>query len=320
MSVAKRYPGRDRVIARDSARDALYRQSLDVWNSPRPTDCLNPHEIHAIGLPDPHVQRGQGPLPVMLQARCRKCGPCLDHRRRLWTARAIDELRASTRTWFGTLTVAPEHRFRLRLLADRKCQSRRAEGLSELTAAEQFAAVAAECLSEAQRWLKRVRKQARVPLRYLLVVEAHKSGDPHLHILLHEPGGPVRKQVLEDQWRTGFSHWRLVEGDGPAVYACKYLTKSILTRVRASRRYGQPAAIAQVLTERLKAATRAVESEASEWSGNPACQKRAQRVSGANEGKQAHEHLSLIGAPTKTGKLQQPVVEGASDLNVTLLE
>src|SRR3546814_2282418 len=48
-----------------------------------------------------------------------------------------------------------------------------------------------------------------VPLRYLLVVEPHDDGFPHFHILMHEQDSPVRKALLEEQWRSGFSHWRL---------------------------------------------------------------------------------------------------------------
>lgn len=87
------------------------------------------------------------------------------------------------------------------------------------------------------------------------MVEAHKSGDPHLHILVHEPEGPVTKALLEKQWNLGFSHWRLVGADRKAaVYACKYLGKEALTRVRASFRYGQGYAVARI-TERLSALT-----------------------------------------------------------------
>src|SRR3546814_8298459 len=87
-------------------------------------------------------------------------------------------------------------------------------------------------------WLKRVRSVTGVPLRYLLVVEPHDDGFPHFHILMHEQDSPVRKALLEEQWRSGFSHWRLVKNEDPrsVYYACKYLTKSHQTRVRASRR------------------------------------------------------------------------------------
>src|SRR3546814_836309 len=96
-----------------------------------------------------------------------------------------------------------------------------------------------------------------VPLRYLLVVEPHDDGFPHFHILMHEQDSPVRKALLEEQWRSGFSHWRLVKNEDPrsVYYACKYLTKSHQTRVRASRRYGQAHLVSRT-TERMERVTR----------------------------------------------------------------
>lgn len=140
-------------------------------------------------------------------------------------------------------------------------QKRRCEPFSSLSEAEQFKAIAHQLHIEATKWLKRVRAMAGVPLRYLMVTEAHKSGDPHLHILLHEPGQPVTKRILETQWKLGFSHWRLVDRDKQAaVYACKYLSKSALTRVRASQRYGQSEALSILSRRLIQAAARLTKS------------------------------------------------------------
>jgi len=73
-----------------------------------------------------------------------------------------------------------------------------------------------------------------------------------MHVLVHEALGKVTKRELEASWRSGFSHWRLVPvGDTrAAAYVTKYLTKSALTRVRASQRYGRPDGIVRALAER----------------------------------------------------------------------
>jgi hypothetical protein len=86
--------------------------------------------------------------------------------------------------------------------------------------------------------------QFRVPLRYLLVAEAHKSGLPHYHMLISEfeESRPVRARHLKTNWRLGFSDVKLVaqdDGTRPAAYVAKYLAKSAIARVRASVGYGQ---------------------------------------------------------------------------------
>lgn len=179
---------------------------------------------------------------VYLRVRCRKCERCLAYKKRLWTARGIAEVRMSMRTWFGTLTVAPERRLWAQMVADKKCNLARREPLSKLTTVERTRAIAKELSPEVTRWLKRVRKASRSEgLRYLLVTEAHKDGFPHFHVLLHERGQPVGKRLLEEQWRYGFSQFRQIPtGEiDPVRYVCKYIAKSPLTRVRASRHYGQ---------------------------------------------------------------------------------
>ncbi|WP_324742999.1 hypothetical protein U8326_06245 [Tsuneonella sp. CC-YZS046] len=182
---------------------------------------------------------------VYVRVRCRKCARCLAHKRRLWTARAMDEVRWSMRTWFGTLTVSPERRFQATMLADKRVSNTRCESLSSLSSVERTRAIARELQPEVTRWMKRVRKASRAQLRYLLVCEPHKDEFPHFHLLLHERGQPVAKRTLEEKWSYGFSNFRLVPAGEVAHvgYVCKYISKSAMTRVRASRRYGQPAGL-----------------------------------------------------------------------------
>lgn len=265
--VANRYPGRDRVLSRDDARDYLWRQSLEAGTV---HPCEAPVIIHGIGLPS-FLDPGGKPLPVEMQARCRKCAECLAHRRRLWTARAVDEISVSERTWFGTLTVAPEHRLRIQWSAEQKRLRCGGESLSSLTAPDQYRYLANELGKEVTKYLKRLRKNG--PLRYFAVFEAHKDGFPHVHLLIHEQQYMHRKRDLQDQWRIGFSHFKLTDREpAAAVYVAKYLAKDALTRVRASQSYGQRHKVA-LYAERLQDVTRSVEQsersgerERSEWS------------------------------------------------------
>lgn len=226
------YPGRDFVTTSQTAANVRYKQRLPQ-SSKYP--CLSPIPRYGIGLPD--LVKAGPTLPVEIAARCRSCENCLAHRRQLWTARAVDEIAAARRTWFGTLTVAPAHRFRYEIAADllRPCGQS-----SQQWTEQRFKVLASAVGKEVTLMFKRMRKQKHT-FRYLLVTEAHKNGWPHFHLLLHENADPIRKRVLDEAWPLGFSNWKLV-GDDPAgaVYTCKYLAKDALTRVRASQKYGQP--------------------------------------------------------------------------------
>jgi hypothetical protein len=94
---------------------------------------------------------------------------------------------------------------------------------------------------EITKFLKRLRKESGARLRYMCVAEEHADGDPHWHVLLHEVSGDVRKRSIQAQWKLGFSAAKLVDTSSgrAAAYPCKYLSKSIAARVRASIRYGE---------------------------------------------------------------------------------
>lgn len=175
-----------------------------------------------------------------MEVRCRKCDNCLRTRAALWRGRAKTEIDAAPRTWFGTLTLAPEHHSRTVMLADRILR-RGGERFEDLSSSEQFKWRHEMISKEITLWLKRVRKESGARLRYCLVAEAHKSGLPHYHMLVHEQAGspPVRHKVLASQWRLGWNQFKLSDS-GAAFYVTKYLTKSSMARVRASRRYGSP--------------------------------------------------------------------------------
>jgi hypothetical protein len=123
----------------------------------------------------------------------------------------------------------------------RATAARKGYDFEDQTNEKQFIARNAEISKEITRYIKRVRKNSAASLRYLVVTEAHKSGDPHYHALIHEvhPDEPVRKAILKDCWKLGFSHHKLVKDPIHASYVCKYLSKTMSARVRASQHYGR---------------------------------------------------------------------------------
>lgn len=178
------------------------------------------------------------PCTLEVLAKCRKCAVCLKARSLEWTYRAKRELQAASRTWFGTMTLTSQEHF----LASCRWQTGKVgRTWAELSPAEQLKAEHEVIGKEITRWLKRVRKESGARLRYLLVVEAHKSGLPHYHVLVHEtsPLETVGERTLRRQWKLGHSKFKLVEGNGVAGYVAKYLAKAAEARVRASVRYGQ---------------------------------------------------------------------------------
>lgn len=174
--------------------------------------------------PSKFILRGQYNVR-MLAIRCRKCPNCVTARSRMWSMRAMHESDQSARTWLTTLTVSPEYRLQLRI------NSRRATG------GEEFSGLAAALGKWFTLYLKRVRKETGVKLRFLSAFEAHKDGFPHLHALIHEQDMPVRKECLNRQWPWGFSHHKLVDSNA-SRYVTKYISKEMHNRVRASLHYG----------------------------------------------------------------------------------
>lgn len=177
------------------------------------------------------------PLALEITAPCRKCSNCLKLRAALWTFRARAETRLASRTWFGTLTLSPDNHFMVlaRVRARLEASGTRFE---ELAPDEQTAMRIVGAATEVTKYLKRVRKNSGERFRYLLVAEAHKSGLPHFHLLLHEQGGFVRHKTLTEGWKLGFSQWKLATDADNVSYLCKYLAKTNLARVRASLSYG----------------------------------------------------------------------------------
>lgn len=278
MRKQRKYPGRNRVMARQDAADAAMRQFIkrEADSVADRYPCIDPYVIHGIGLPSAHNAipryfegKSNSKVPVSFDSRCRKCSNCLAHRRRLWTARASDELKAAHRTWFATLTVSPENRFVASMNAAASAARAGHGSWRSMSSENQFRYLVEYLNREIDKFLKRVRKSG-APFRYLLVSEAHKDGFPHFHMLIHEAALPLTKRLLESNWRLGYSQFRLVNNADPrsAFYACKYLAKSAQTRVRASRRYGR-AQLLSAATEAVEQLTRLLPDTRSLSPGSP---------------------------------------------------
>lgn len=188
-------------------------------------------------------------LATEVLVRCRKCAACLQARRREWVARALREFAAlgDRRTWFVTLTVSPDWRYRHSAMAaarhgppfhDYPLEKKRLLALMELS-------------KTVTVWLKRFRitserlavaeGRERPRIRYLMAFEEHPtSGEWHVHLLVHEVSGQVRERTFrETWWPVGFAQAKLVKkAAGAALYVSWYLEGHPGTRMRASLRYG----------------------------------------------------------------------------------
>lgn len=185
-----------------------------------------------------------GSATLFLQVRCRKCEACLKYKSAEWRRRCVAELKVAPRTWMATLTYSADEHFKARCAIAIQ-QRKRGVNLSELDGRQVFRLQAAEMGAEFTKYVKRLRKgDDKYPpasLRYILATEAHQSGFPHLHALIHETDAstPVRKDQLHRHWHRGFSTFKLVDGSPrSAFYVTKYINKSMMTRVRASLGYG----------------------------------------------------------------------------------
>lgn len=220
--------------------------------------CQFPVTRHMHARPDTRNRKyiviGKGaetnPLGIIMHVRCKRCDRCLKARQIDWAHRAKRELQQAPRTWFCTLTCRPEVQHRA-LSNARRAMSKQGVDFDGLPLDEQFRLrhkYLAQPVGEPsrQKWaheitlyLKRLRK-AGAKIRFLMVAEAHKSGAPHYHLLIHETdvNDPVRYALLQKQWTLGFSQFKLVTETRQATYLCKYLGKTNAARVRASVGYG----------------------------------------------------------------------------------
>lgn len=217
------------------------------WKVNYASNCTSPVVVYITGRP---LAKGRKSVHavnmneavqmqfVEAEVPCRKCDACLRRRAWHWRCRAVAQTKAASRTWFGTLTLAPEQHYRV-AAACRVAASRNGDDFDMFSPERQFAE-RHKCISrEITLYLKRIRKYSGSSIKFLCVAEAHKTGLPHYHMLVHEvgPHDMVRHRVLTEQWRVGFSNWKLVRDPLHVGYVTKYLAKSIMARVRASIDY-----------------------------------------------------------------------------------
>lgn len=177
---------------------------------------------------------------VEMEVACRKCENCLRRKSAMWRLRAMHETRIASRSWLATFTLNPASL--VTLLSRARVDARKGgfdyDGLS---GPEKFLYLEKRGFTEIQLWLKRLRKISGKSVRYLCVTEAHKSGNPHWHLLLHEVDRPLSyDRELKGSWPLGFDSYKLVRSAHAAGYVAKYLSKDFAARVRASKSYGGP--------------------------------------------------------------------------------
>lgn len=229
-----------KLMAAQWAGKAHQEPRSGIWHVEYHADCKSPPVVPQ------HSPEGR---LARYKVRCRKCGPCRRAMRNYWGYAAMQQTLLSAaeggRTWFGTLTLAPEMQVELLLRARKRSKVPDAEWWQVADCEERYRRVCDEFLREVQKYWKRLRNDGHV-FKYLAVFEPHKSGKPHCHFLLHElQGDHILKRELRDRWPNGFIAATLVGGRAAkspdpakaAWYAVKYLSKCNQSRVRASHDY-----------------------------------------------------------------------------------
>ena len=196
----------------------------------------------------------KGGLFVTTEVRCRRCLPCRKAAVGYWAAAGMNMTKlaqeAGKRSWFGTLTFnqkaqdAMLDRARDEWMRENAHTTAVPEWWNEPLCDYRFGFVRKLVVRELQLYWKRLRKAGH-KFKYLVVIERHKTGLPHVHFLLHEQDAPIRKADLQSQWPFGFSNVSIVGGksrkaaapEKAAFYVVKYLSKSEQARQMASAGY-----------------------------------------------------------------------------------
>ena len=250
-----------RLVGKAMASSGTVRKGLITWKWDLAGDCEAPRTVTYWSRP---AKRGkkfimvngrttQVPLYLDTETRCRKCAACARARSSHWRLRTMTELAAGGRAWFITLTLRPVAAMR-NLDRARHKASKRGHDLDLGTDSEIFGARVAALGEELTLFIKRLRKNSQAKLRYIAVFEAHKSGVPHVHMLVREVAGTVTHRHISEAWVLGFSKANLVDHSTTkaAWYVTKYLAKSMMARVRASFGWGaQSAALPSVEKQSL---------------------------------------------------------------------
>lgn len=210
----------------------------------RETFVLKRHDVQFTGPAFARPDQWES-VSVILHCKCRKCDACLRKKRVHWWHRAKYETTLAPRTWFCTLTFSDQALFKISLEAQKHATRRGIDwdSLDEQTRRDRVLVRAGVDIT---LYLKRVRKFAAAPLRYLVVSEyGEKHGRLHFHALIHEvQANAVKYDLLRKQWRqNGFGTFKLADAAAPS-YVAKYISKDARARVRASEHYGTDTAYA----------------------------------------------------------------------------
>lgn len=178
---------------------------------------------------------------IVLLTACRQCVACRDHRFQLWGARAAAEFAHADHTVMITLTLGPTARWQL----DARARAMVLDPDEEVSFSERWPVM----LKDVQAFIKRLREQQRrrhIHVRYMVVIEPHKDGMPHAHLLLHQyPRGSLANwnetlpEVVRTLWGHGFIKISDVADERGCFYVAKYLCKEGSIPVRASQNYGE---------------------------------------------------------------------------------
>ena len=240
-----------RLARRAMASPAAVRRGLITWFWDQAGECTSPRTLVYWSRPAKagvkfitvDSKRTKVPLYIDTEVRCRKCTACARARSHHWRMRTLSELAAGGRVWFVTLTMRPVAALR-NLDQARLRAHKRGHDLDTASESEIFAARCAVLGAELTKFLKRLRFNSQAQLRYIAVFEPHKSGVPHLHLLIREVAGTLTHRTIRAAWELGFEKSVLVdtETSKAAAYVTKYLSKSMVARVRASLKWGMSSA------------------------------------------------------------------------------
>lgn len=235
-------------------------------------DCEEPFTYTLWSRYRTNTKRGKA-IFIDVATRCRKCTACRDRKAMYWAGRAVSEYNRWPSTYMVTLTLRPEMHYHF----DAVMHSQFPELAEEIKAFDRGLAAATLFQRRAQvigrevtLYTKRLRKRA--PLRTLIVAEAHAesgsavAGRPHFHLLLHEKengtlinptewrmetgwcsrcarnhtseGEVCDHAFVRHQWPHGFTKVVRCVNEKSVFYLCKYMSKAMATRVRASQGYG----------------------------------------------------------------------------------
>lgn len=184
-------------------------------------------------------QYGGGTFAVNMQVPCRKCAKCAYMRSRMYEEKIKNDIMSARsegiNSYFVTLTFTVGKRAALWK------QSVAMSGDGHVTKRLRAKPVVAEVATFVRRLRDRNKRLNDVKLRYISVIEYHKSGDPHVHMVI---SGKLNSKVIRAaRWKGGYLHIRRIPKEAGAEsdmanYVSKYIAKDCDALVTSSKHYG----------------------------------------------------------------------------------